>query len=80
MKLARHNCERGAGLVLRGGHGHGLVGHFADCASVGNAGIRDVVHDGGSVDLVATGEAVDRVAAVSVLLDHLPNLRVGKAS
>ena len=81
MKLARHNCERApASYCAAAAAATDSSDIFADCASVGNAGVRDVVHDGASVDLVATGEAVDRVAAVSVLVDHLPNLRVGRPS
>lgn len=75
---ARHNCERRASLVLCCGHGNGLVGHLADRATPGDAGLREVVHHGGSVDLVALGEPVDRVAE-SVLMDHLFNLCVGKS-
>ena len=56
-----------------------LVGQLASHASPGDAAMCEVVHDGGSVDLVAMGELVDRVA-VSVLLDQLFDLSVGQSA
>ena len=75
---ARHNCERGSGLVLCCGQGDGPLGQFANHASPGDAAMCEVVHDSGSVDLVAMRERVDRVA-VSVLLDQPLDLRLGQS-
>ena len=49
-------------LVTRGSAGDRFVVHRADHAPSGNAGLVEVVDDGGPVDLVPTGERVDRGA------------------
>jgi hypothetical protein len=57
----------------------GLIVHLAHYRPSCDVGPVEVVHHGGSVDLVALGEPVDRVA-VSVLLDHFFNLCISKSA
>ena len=77
-ECAGRNCERGALLVLCTGLSDGLIVHLARHRLSSDVGLVEVVHDGGPVDLVATGERVDR-GAVSVLADQLLDLRPGQS-
>jgi len=59
-ELARRGRERRALLVAFGGEGDRGVGHLADDAPSRDAGLVEVVDDGRPVDVVPTGERVDR--------------------
>ena len=72
-ELARHDCERRAPLVPHCGLGNRLVGHLADHAPSRDAGLVEVVDDGGPVDLVAAGKSVDR-DTLSIQADELFDL------
>ena len=61
-ELAGHDREGRALLVPRRRQDYRLVGHLADHAPSRDAGSVEVVDDGGPVDLVPTGERVDRRA------------------
>jgi hypothetical protein len=78
-ELAGHDCERCALLVPCRGQGNRLVRHLADHASSGDVCTVEVVDDGGPVDLVETGESVDRHTS-SVVVDQLCDLCSGQPS
>jgi len=72
-ELAGHGRERRSVLVPGRGRGNRLVGHLADHPPSNDAGLVEVVDDGGPVDFVATGESVDRTTFV-VEVDQLFDL------
>ena len=69
FELAGHDRERRALFVPRRGKGNGLVVHLADHSPSRDAGPVEVVDDGGPMNLVPTGETVDR-RTLSVELDQ----------
>ncbi len=78
-ELARDHRERGALLVPRGSAGDRLVVHLADHAPSGNAGLVELVDDGGPVHLVPTSERVNR-CALAVPVDQLFDFNSGEPS
>ena len=68
-ELAGHDRERCALLVAGRGEGDRFVGHLANDAPSGDAGLVEVVDDRCSMYSVQAGERVDR-RAVSIEADQ----------
>ena len=78
-ELVRHDSQRRTLLVACRGVGDRLVGHLVDHAPSGDAGLVEVVDDGGPVDLVPTGESIDR-SALAIQLGQPVDLAFGQPS
>lgn len=78
-ELARHDRERRALLIAFGGQGDAVVAHLSDVTSTSDPCLVEVVDHRRSMDLISTGERVNRRTA-SIEDDQCIDLGRGQSS